>query len=555
MDESAVRAAAALHPKPSEDTTYAYGTAGFRMLASLLDPVMFRVGLLAVLRSKSQKSQVIGVMITASHNPAKDNGVKLVEPLGEMLAQSWEAYATDLANAGTPDAVVAVLQKIVAKESIDLHAPAKVCVARDTRASGPALVASFLDGVKALKGEVTDFGVFTTPQLHYVTRCLNTNGAYGDPTEEGYYKKIAEAFLKITKGKPTGSKLLVDGANGVGAVALPRLAKHLGASFAFELVNGDTETKEKLNHDCGADFVKLHQKKPLGMDLVPGARACSLDGDADRLVYYYADQSGRFKLLDGDKIATLAASFIMGLVKDANLRITHSDGTTSPIKVGLVQTAYANGSSTAYVKEILKVPVVFTPTGVKHLHHAAEEFDVGVYFEANGHGTVLFSKRAIDTFNGSKGSTETEQKAIETLRNLTDLINQAVGDALSDMLMVEAILTCQGKSLSQWDSDYTDLPSRQEKVKVANRTLFVPINADTELAAPAGLQEKINAHVAKFKNGRSFVRPSGTEDIVRVYAEAATVEETELLANTICGIVFDGYGGVGERPAKFKRVE
>lgn len=29
-----------------------------------------------------------------------------------------------------------------------------------------------------------------------------------------------------------------------------------------------------------------------------------------------------------------------------------------------------------------------TKTGVKHLHHVAQEFDVGVYFEANGHGTV-----------------------------------------------------------------------------------------------------------------------------------------------------------------------
>lgn len=33
-----------------------------------------------------------------------------------------------------------------------------------------------------------------------------------------------------------------------------------------------------------------------------------------------------------------------------------------------------------------------TPTGVKYLHEAAHRYDVGVYFEANGHGTVLFSK-------------------------------------------------------------------------------------------------------------------------------------------------------------------
>lgn len=34
------------------------------------------------------------------------------------------------------------------------------------------------------------------------------------------------------------------------------------------------------------------------------------------------------------------------------------------------------------------------PTGVKHLHHKALEYDIGIYFEANGHGTVIFSNSA-----------------------------------------------------------------------------------------------------------------------------------------------------------------
>ena len=43
----------------------------------------------------------------------------------------------------------------------------------------------------------------------------------------------------------------------------------------------------------------------------------------------------------------------MDLVRQADIQIKNEDGSKSPLKVGLVQTAYANGSSTAYVKEVL----------------------------------------------------------------------------------------------------------------------------------------------------------------------------------------------------------
>ena len=75
--------------------------------------------------------------------------------------------------------------------------------------------------------------------------------------------------------------------------------------------------------------------------------------------------------------------------------LARNAGLGEKLKVGVVQTAYANGASTAYITQDLKLPVVFTPTGVKHLHHAATKFDVGVYFEANGHGTVVLSYLAL----------------------------------------------------------------------------------------------------------------------------------------------------------------
>lgn len=45
---------------------------------------------------------------------------------------------------------------------------------------------------------------------------------------------------------------------------------------------------------------------------------------------------------------------------------------------------------TLYLYTLQKVPVACVPTGVKHLHHKANDYDVGIYFEANGHGTILF---------------------------------------------------------------------------------------------------------------------------------------------------------------------
>lgn len=145
-------------------------------------------------------------------------------------------------------------------------------------------------------------------------------------------------------------------------------------------------------------------------------------------------------------------------------------------------------------------------------------------------------------------NTPAQNQALAQLQALTELINQTVGDAISDMLLVEAILTNRQWSPEEWDQAYTDLPNRLVKVVVADRTLFKTTNAERQLVSPAGLQNKIDAIVAKYANGRSFVRASGTEDAVRVYAEAATRAETDELAFKIAQLVFDEAGGVGSRP-------
>ncbi len=118
-----------------------------------------------------------------------------------MLEASWENHASALANAPTSDDFIRGLYELVQITRIDVSKPARVIYARDTRPSGPELVSAFEAGLKCIGAQGRNEGVTTTPVLHYLVRCINTKGKkdeYGEDSEEGYIKKLAEAFKKLT---------------------------------------------------------------------------------------------------------------------------------------------------------------------------------------------------------------------------------------------------------------------------------------------------------------------------------------------------------------------
>ena len=200
-------------------------------------------------------------------------------------------------------------------------------------------------GVQALGGNVTDSGILTTPQCHYIVRSLNS--PYGEPTESGYYSKFSKAYIDLVgpflkNSAPT--KLVLDAANGVGAEKMRRLAEAIGTKYLnVTVINDGNAPGAVLNHKCGSDHVKVTQSAPLNVTPDASVRFASVDGDADRLVCFYFDAGNKFHLLDGDKIAGLCARFLGGLAKAAGLTL----------KIGIVQTAYANGSSTQYLSQKL----------------------------------------------------------------------------------------------------------------------------------------------------------------------------------------------------------
>ncbi|KAF2167785.1 hypothetical protein M409DRAFT_21935 [Zasmidium cellare ATCC 36951] len=536
--ETAIAESVVNFPRPAEVDKFTYGTAGFRTKGDWLDHVMFGMGLLAGLRSRKLKGQTIGVMITASHNKAEDNGVKLVDPMGEMLEQDWESWATTIVNGQNPEETVKAYGEVIQKYNIDQDKPANVIYARDTRPSGARLVKALEAGLKATNVTYKDFGILTTPQLHYLVRATNTQNdknPYGEVSEAGYYKKIGAAFRTAMKNVKATSPVTVDCANGVGAPKLKEMIKYLPTEeecgLKINVVNDRVEQAEVLNKDCGADYVKTQQKVPQGFDGKAYDRWCSFDGDADRIVYYFNEEGPVFRLLDGDRIATLAASFLGDLVAKCDF--------SENLKLGVVQTAYANGASSKYVTERLQLQSEFTPTGVKHLHHAAARYDIGVYFEANGHGTVLFSNKALNTIWSKEPESPAQLENLEVLRAATELINQTVGDAISDFLLVEAILAHKEYTVQEWITTYTDKPNKLAKQVVKRRDEYktVPGTAEQKLESPKGLQEQIDTEVAKYREGRCFVRASGTEDAVRIYGEALSSYDVDHMVQTVADLI------------------
>ncbi|TMS39178.1 hypothetical protein L596_005747 [Steinernema carpocapsae] len=273
-------------------------------------PSELDIWLLASLRARVKNSRV-GVMLTASHNPEDDNGLKIVDPDGEMLEKTWEQYATNLINA------------------TDFEFPT-VYRAFETQA--------IRAGVALGDTEFQSFGQLTTPQLHYLVAKSNRTG-YLVPEQE-YYADFSKAFKELCEVLPDrvtiDARLFLDCAAGIGAPKMGELMAHI---FNFGHETGWST--------CLGDFVKIERAVSVNSEVIPdGVRAASFDGGADRFMYFYK-KGGCCHALDEDRNACFFAKFI-------------GEGE------GSAQTAY--GNSMKHIKDALGMSVVLMPTGAKHLH-------------------------------------------------------------------------------------------------------------------------------------------------------------------------------------------
>merc|ERR1719320_239914 len=483
---------------------------------------MARVGIMCNVRSLALGCKITGVMVTASHNQVADNGVKMIDPNGGMLDESWESIATELANLRHSE--VPMFYKSLFAEHVNEERRVQVgriMVGMDTRPHSKELLDLVMIGAEICGASVINLGIVTTPQLHYLVAKANLENTFVQRPER-YINDVSSAFLRLHKllGLKSLGKLIMDCSCGVGFHAASRMAEKIDSVLELKLVNGPEDGV--LNQGVGAEFVQKKKVLPNGLEelLVDKQPIASVDGDCDRLVYSYVDGRG-FQLMDGDKILCLFTTVFLQLIKETGL----------PCNFGVCQTAYANGASTDYLIKKLGVSPVCCKTGVKHLIAKAREFDLSIFFEANGHGTVrLGGNYESSLLTASKlCKDERALTAINILLTLPSLMCQEVGDALADILLVELCLAKLGWSCESWAGIYDDYPSRLTKVSVRDRFAFKTTNAERTCVEPKGIQSAIDKLTKQIPGSRGFVRPSGTEDCVRVFAEAPTQHAADRL--------------------------
>jgi phosphoglucosamine mutase len=105
------------------------------------------------------------------------------------------------------------------------------------------------------------------------------------------------------------------------------------------------------------------------------------------------------------------------------------------------------------------------------------------------------------------------------------------GDGQLTAVQLTKIMKETGKTLSELAAEVTIYPQKLVNIRVENSMK----DKSMEVPAIAAIIEKMEAKMAG--NGRILVRPSGTEPLLRVMAEAPTDAEVHYYVDTIADVV------------------
>ena len=400
-----------------------------------------------------------------------------------------------------------------------------VFVGRDTRISGEMLEHALIAGLLSVGIRVYKLGVIATPGVAYLVRTEKASAGVmisashnpaldngikffgGDgfkldddreleiealldaaedtlprPSAQGLgtvmeypegLRKYQE-FLVSTGVQLEGMRIVLDTANGAASTSARQIFADLGAQLT---VIGENPDGLNINDGVGSTHPEHLQEK---VKEVGAAIGLAFDGDSDRLIA--VDENG--EIVDGDKIMYIIGSYL----SSKGLLEKNTIVTTVMSNLGFHKALDAKGIQ----KEI-------TAVGDRYVVEEMRKSGYNLGGEQSGHVVIM-------DYN-------------------------TTGDGQLTGVQLTKIMQETGKKLSELAAEVTIYPQKLVNIRVENSM------KDKAMEVPAirEIIEKMEAEMAG--NGRILVRPSGTEPLLRVMAEAPTHEEVDYYVDTIAAVV------------------
>ncbi len=397
-------------------------------------------------------------------------------------------------------------------------------VGRDPRASGEMLEAAVVAGLASAGAEVLRVGVLPTPAVAFLTASSGADlgvmiSASHNPMPDNGIKLFSRGGHKLPDAVEAAIERTVlagDGAGhrptgaGVGRVrdlagGTEDYAAHLlstlpapvsGLRLVVDCAHGSAATcAPDVYRRAGAD-VTVIGGEPDGWNTNDGVGSTHLgplteavrslgadlgiahDGDADRCLAVTADG----EVVDGDAILAVCA-------------------------LGLKERG-----------ELAQDTVVATVMSNLGFHHTMRDAGIAVHTTAVGDRYVLEALRAQGLSLGGEQS-----------GHLVFLDHATTGDGLLTGLSLLSRMSTTGASLAELASVVQRLP--QTLVNVPVRDRIAVVESDEVAGAVNAVEEELG------DDGRVLLRPSGTEQLVRVMVEAPTQERADEIAQRLAAVV------------------
>ena len=210
------------------------------------------------------------------------------------------------------------------------------------------------------------------------------------------------------------------------------------------------------------------------------ALGLAFDGDSDRLIA--VDENG--EIVDGDKIMYIIGKYL----SEKGLLAQNTIVTTVMSNLGFHKALDREG-----------INKVITAVGDRYVVEEMRKSGYNLGGEQSGHVIIM-------DYN-------------------------TTGDGQLTAVQLTKVMRETGKTLSELASEVTIYPQKLVNIRVENTMK----NKAMEVPAIKAVIEKMEEEMAG--NGRILVRPSGTEPLLRVMAEAPSHEEVDYYVNTIADIV------------------